>query len=636
MNKRALLLPLLVALLVAAVAGLAARSPLQDDPQGLRVPVSGDLAPAVRIVNGELRALWDNAGVEPTGRADELTVLRRLSLALHGTIPSLEEIRRFESDSRPDRLEHWTIAMLEDQRFADYFAQRLSRSLVGVDEGQFIIFRRDRFNEWLSGQLADHRPYDEIVTEMITGTGVWTGDAEVNFLTGAYANDEFDEDKLAGRTVRAFLGQRIDCAQCHDHPFAHWKQHEFEGLASHYGQVRVSLVGVEDDAQVLFTLPPEAAEELSSNELSESTRERFSGDDSLRTGPTVETLVENESWLILDAQDEEGEIEPHFVCRRTEEGIEVARAAGEHVIDDQITGEKRIAPPTVPFGADWVPSQGTRREKLAAWVTHPENRRFERAIANRVWALMFGKPFYWRAPVDDLPDPDDEQTAAELAVLDVLGADFRAHDCDLRRLVQVIAASDAFRMESTHPVQIALEESAGLSDEEYREISQTVELVEERWAVFPLVRLRPEQVIGSMLQANHVTTIDRNSHLFVRAQRFFREQDFINVFGDPGEGELEDRTGTIPQALLRMNGEFSQSLTEENPIGAVGRIAAMASTPEKRLEVSYLVCLTRRPTPEEMTHFLPQLENDGGDEADGVMQDLFWALFNSPEFSWNH
>ncbi|REJ80799.1 MAG: DUF1549 domain-containing protein [Planctomycetota bacterium] len=634
MHQRTLLLPILVALLIATVAGLAARSPLQDEPQGLKIPVAGDLAPVVQEVNRAQSVLWSDAGVAPAGRADDLTVLRRLSLALHGTIPSLEEIRRFEADDRPDRLEHWTIAMLEDPRFADYFAQRLSRPFVGVDEGQFVIFRRDRFNEWLSGQLENHRPYDEIVTEMITGTGVWTGDAEVNFLTGAFANDEFDEDKLAGRTVRAFLGQRIDCAQCHDHPFTHWKQSEFEGLASHFGQVRVSLVGIEDDAQVLFTLPAETAEELSAGQLSQQTRKNFKNDDRLRANPTVETLTEGESWLISDAPNDDGEIEPRFICRRKADGIEVARAAGEHLIDDQVTGEKRIAPPRVPFGEEWVPETGTRREKLAAWVTHPENRRFERAIANRVWALMFGKPYYPFAPVDDLPDPDDEQADVHTAVLDVLGADFRAHGCDLRRLVQVIAASDAFRMESIHPVQLKLEESGELAEEEYRDLSRTVELIEERWAVFPLVRLRPEQVIGSMLQANHVTTIDRNSHLFVRAQRFFQEQNFINVFGDPGEEELEDRTGTIPQALLRMNGEFSQSLTDPNPFRAVGRISGMAPTPEKKLEVSYLVCLTRRPTPEEINYFLPQFENS--DQPDGVMQDLFWTLFNSPEFSWNH
>ncbi len=145
-------------------------------------------------------------------------MLRRLALALVGTVPSLEEIRQFEADSRPDRLVHWTERYLRDTRFADYVAERLARAYVGVDDGQFILFRRDRFKAWLSEQIRKNRPYDHIVHDMIATDGVWTDRPAVNFLSAAYANDAFDENKLAGRTARAFLGQRIDCAQCHDIP----------------------------------------------------------------------------------------------------------------------------------------------------------------------------------------------------------------------------------------------------------------------------------------------------------------------------------------------------------------------------------------------------------------------------------
>jgi hypothetical protein len=558
MKKRTVLLPVLVALLVAAVTGLAVQGPRsRADREEAAAP--DDLDSIVAAVDAQQALLWEAADVAPAAPADELTILRRLSLSLHGTIPSLEEVRRFEADARPDRLRRWTAGMLDDSRFADYFAERLARALVGVEAGQFIIFRRDRFTDWLSDQLQQRRPWDGIVRDMIAGTGVWTGEPHVNFVTGAFANDEFDENKLAGRTVRAFLGQRIDCAQCHDHPFTHWKQHEFEGLAAHFGQLRVSLVGVEDESD------------------------------------------------------------------------------REYSVEDRNTLETRQVAPAVPFGAEWAPDSGSRREQLAAWVTHADNARFERAIANRVWGLMFGKPYHTTAAVDDLPDPEtpDGELQQQLKVLDLLGADFRAHGCDLRRLVQVIAATKAFQLDSVHEVQLALEQQM-LSDSDRQQACLTAEQMEQRWAVFPLVRLRPEQVIGAMLQANHVTTIDQNSHLFVRAQRFFRERDFVNEFGDPGESELEDRVGTIPQALLRMNGEFSRELTESKPFTAAGRIEGMASTPEKCLEAAYLVCLTRRPTPAEQACFLPQLSAPDKAAREGVMQDLFWTLFNAPEFSWNH
>lgn len=533
--------PVLVVAAVLGVTSLATQTTVPTSAGTDRAEIANDLSVTVEAVNAELQRVWELQQLAPAPAADELTVLRRLSLALVGAPPSLAEIRRFEADKAPKRLERWTASLLEDVRFADYFSERLTRAFVGVELGQFILFRRDRFKQWISQQLRDHRPYDEMIRDMIAGDGVWTDKAEVNFLTAAYANDDFDENLLAGRTVRVFLGQRIDCAQCHDHPFTHWKQSEFEGLAACFGQTRVSLVGVDEN--------PEQA----------------------------------------------------------------------YVVDDRLTLKERTISPAVPFHSEWLPQEGSPRDRLAAWVAHPDNRRFERAIANRVWALLFGKPYLADVSVDDLPDPGDADTADETRMLDLLGRDFREHGCDLRRLIQVIAASKAFRMSSQHP---AVDE-------------QQFVAAECHWAVFPLVRLRPEQVIGSMLQASTVHTIDQNSHVFMRMLRFFRERDFIEEFGDPGENEMGERTGTIPQALLRMNGKLSQELTDGNPLNSTGRIATVAPTPEDCVEVCYLVGLTRRPTPEELQFFTEQIESQAGDRTAAVA-DLFWTLFNSPEFSWNH
>ena len=108
-------------------------------------------------------------------------------------------------------------------------------------------------------------------------------------------------------------------------------------------------------------------------------------------------------------------------------------------VEDRQTQEKKVVDPVVPFHQEWEPSEGDRRHRLAAWLTHPENRRFERAIVNRIWGLVFGRP--WVDPVDDLPDPPGEQVASATPewkhakatahsgpdLLDVLGADFREH-----------------------------------------------------------------------------------------------------------------------------------------------------------------------------------------------------------------
>lgn len=605
-----------VSLLAGFAASTSRETPLPaSSPEQIRSVQS-----AAKSIDAQLSSRWEERDITPASCADELTVLRRLSLALCGTVPSLEEIRRFEADGGPDRLERWTAAMLEDNRHINYFAERLARAYVGVEGGQFITFRRDRFTEWLRQQLREHRPYDAMVADMLTGSGVWTGEGEVNFVTAAFANEEIDHNKLTARTVRAFLGQRIDCAQCHDHPFDTWTQSQFEGLTAHFGQVDLTLMGIHDRQGYLFDLPLEAAGRLNEGTLDEPLRKTFDRHDAgLRTAVDVEILTDGKLWLIHDFPDgKPGESQPKYFVRRMADKLRVSGAGGEYIVEDRESLESRIVDPAVPFHPEWAGTDGSRRERLARWVTHPENRRFERAIANRVWGLMFGRPFLADRPVDDLPSPEQENDEARTRVLDLLGQDFREHGCDLRRLIQVIAATQAFRLQSRTDAD-----------------SSQIAAMEENWALFPLVRLRPEQVIGSMLQASSVKTIDQNSHIFVRFLRLVREGDFVRAFGDPGENELQDRAGTIPQALLRMNGELARELSSENPFTAPARIARFSSTSEMVVENCFLACLSRRPTSAEREHFVAQLTRES-QQRDGVVEDLFWTLYNAPEFSWNH
>jgi hypothetical protein len=139
-----------------------------------------------------------------------------------------------------------------------------------------------------------------------------------------------------------------------------------------------------------------------------------------------------------------------------------------------------------------------------------------------------------------------------------------------------------------------------------------------------------------MLQASSVGTIDRNSHLIVRIRRYFGERDFVQEYGDLGEHELEEQSGTIPQALLRMNGNLVGELIRAQFLNASGRIAAVAEDPERCVETVYLVCLTRRPTSAELAAFSPQFGGEDQDARRQAVEDLFWALFNLEEFAWNH
>ncbi|HAP07248.1 MAG TPA: hypothetical protein DCR20_05450, partial [Planctomycetaceae bacterium] len=271
----------------------------------------------------------------------------------------------------------------------------------------------------------------------------------------------------------------------------------------------------------------------------------------------------------------------------------------------------RVVDPNVPFHAEWLPNQGSLRSRLAAWVTHPENRRFERAIANRIWGLMAGRPL--DEPVDDLPHPAEQ---GEPDVLDLLGTEFRTRGERLSVLIRLIALSQPFQLSSENPEQD----------------SALLQLQEEQWAVFPLVRLRPEQVIGSLFQAGRVRGVDQNSHPLIRFQKLTSENDFIQEYGDAGEDELNAQAGTISQSLLKMNGRFTSDSAKVDLLSGPAEVLRFSTDDTAVIENSFLMCLTRRPTADEQTYFLQQLKTNRTQSV----EDLFWALFNSPEFSWNH
>ncbi len=190
-------------------------------------------------------------------RADDLAIIRRLSLALTGTIPSLEEIRLLEAQPEPQRIVWWLDGLLADRRSSDYLAERFARAFVGVQDGPLIIYRRRRFVAWLADELSNNRPYDQIVRQMISASGLWTDHPATNFITVTIKPDQDtgpDAEDLAVRVSRTFLGIRMDCAQCHDHPFERWKQRDFQSLAAFFGQTEQTFRGIQDDALGKFAI----------------------------------------------------------------------------------------------------------------------------------------------------------------------------------------------------------------------------------------------------------------------------------------------------------------------------------------------------------------------------------------------
>ncbi|MEM8680128.1 MAG: DUF1553 domain-containing protein [Planctomycetota bacterium] len=525
-------------LIVAFAMVRLAVQPTTGVREAARAPVTEVSVGAVAAeVDREFEACWERQGLSAAGPADRLLVARRLSLAMMGTLPSLEDQRQllaFQSDDAA--LAWWCEVVLADRRFADYQAERFARALVGVEEGPFLIFRRRRFTRWLSDQFAQSIPYDVLVRKLITSRGLWTDNPAVNFLTVTTSDDHEgrpDPVRLAGRTTRAFLGVRLDCMQCHDDNLeGKWLQSDFHELAAFYAEVGPSQTGIQDQPREY--------------------RVRFLGE----------------------------------------------------------TNESTVTP-QVPFRESLLGTESSRRARLAAWVTHPENLPFARAWVNRTWALAFGRGLI--EPIDQIPLEGPFPPG-----LETLARDFVNHDFDMARLWRVLIQTEVFRKESAASF----------------EVSPTHET---NFAVFPLTRLRPEQIAGSLLQASKLTTVDAQSHILVRLAQYERLNQFSQRYGDAGEDELSHAGGTVPQRLLMMNGSLIKEVTQPDLIAnAASRIATLAPTRRAAIETLYRAVLTRLPTPEEWAHFDAQFSDDTTRNPEQQMEDLAWVLMNSTEFSWNH
>jgi hypothetical protein len=499
-----------------------------------------DIWQAARKVNADFEQTWAQKQMQPTVKADDLTLVRRLSLALTGSIPSLQEIRALESVKGVDITQWWLTQLFADRRASDYLAERLVRVYVGIENGPFLIYRRRRLVDWLSDSIQQNRPYDQIARSLIDSTGVWTTNPAVNFVTvtNQMNGKGPDEAKLAARVSRAFLGVQMDCVQCHDGKLGStWKQEDFHQLAAYFGQAKFELNGLRDDPKQKY-------------------KTRYLG--------------------------------------RTEE---------------------EVVPAMVPWKPELLPAKGTPRDKLARWVTSKENRPFARTLVNRMWALLFNRPLI--SPVDDVPLEGPFPPGME-----ALADDLIAHDFDLQRLIRVIAATRVFQQSSrstdpSHPV---------------------TEEAEKVWAAFPVTRLRPEQMAGSVTQASSLSTIDAETHVLFRIKRDLDVANFVKRYGDSGEDNFDDAGGTIPQRLLLMNGSMISNNTNSNPlINASTRIGMLAPDNRTAIEAAYLSIFTRRPTPAEANHFTGLLAAaKGRGVRNNAMSDLYWTLMNATEFSWNH
>ncbi|MBY0227804.1 MAG: DUF1553 domain-containing protein [Gemmataceae bacterium] len=178
-------------------------------------------------------AKWKKLGLVPADLCTDAEFLRRVMLDLCGTLPTPKQLADFEADKATDKRDKLVDKLLESPEYAYFFAGKWADILRVKRRGQ-----PDRakgtfaFHGWIKKAVANDKPYDEFVRDILGATGDELTSPPVVWYKELTKPEEFVDD-----AAQVFLGQRLACAQCHHHPYERWSQDDYWGLAAFFGRV---------------------------------------------------------------------------------------------------------------------------------------------------------------------------------------------------------------------------------------------------------------------------------------------------------------------------------------------------------------------------------------------------------------
>src|SRR5262249_30061164 len=179
-------------------------------------------------LDAALAAQWQQAQVSPDAPADDATFLRRVWLDLAGRVPPVDQARAFLDDRAAGKRARLVDQLLASDQFADHWGGLWAQRLTGRRLLKQEHYDGRVLHEYLRNSLPANRSYRDVVTDLLTAAGPSDSNGPVNFLL----RYEAKPTDLAGAVGKQFLGISLQCAQCHDHPFAKWKKDDFWGVAA--------------------------------------------------------------------------------------------------------------------------------------------------------------------------------------------------------------------------------------------------------------------------------------------------------------------------------------------------------------------------------------------------------------------
>ncbi len=250
-------------LLTSACSNPGSRAERAQGAEAAAQSPSTNATNATQLIDREIDALWKQAHVTPAPDASDSEFLRRVTLDVAGRTPTPAEVTSFLADTSPAKREALVDRLLRSDEYAQHWARLYADALVGRSVRIRVRYPPSTM-EWFEAAFRDGMPLDRMAREVIAARGPLAQNGAVGFMVGNRIRGGSLET-LAGDTARFFLGLKIQCAQCHDHPTdKRWKKADFAEFAAFFGEVTLkrsdkkSLAFVASDVNIGFQGRPNA------------------------------------------------------------------------------------------------------------------------------------------------------------------------------------------------------------------------------------------------------------------------------------------------------------------------------------------------------------------------------------------
>ncbi len=387
-------------------------------------------------------------GIVPSEVCTDLEFLRRVSIDLTGTLPTPGQIKTFEADNSPNKRAKKIEELLESPGYAAWWTTKLcdvtGNNARNINDRNFRTQMGRQWYDWIYARVANNTPYDEMIAGIVLGRSRDQGESYLDYASemSSYLkkNDPHDFAKRdnmpwywARRNVRkpeekalafshSFLGVRIQCAQCHKHPFDQWTQKDFEQFQAFFDRVN-------------YGSDRTNREDVGYKQLTDEINEKV--------GFTKKKNNRRDVYAEIKRRAQRGEPVPvqevYITSPKSSKKLTKQQIARLKKKTPNYTG--RVITPRVLGGEEVMDSEfADPRIPLMDWLRDPQNPYFARAFVNRVWENYFGRGII--APADDmnLANPPTNK-----ALLDHLAETFIAKGFDIKWLHYEILNSDAYQ-----------------------------------------------------------------------------------------------------------------------------------------------------------------------------------------------